>query len=137
MADNVRALQAVFRVTVNDIDVTNKLNPYLVSIDVHQKFGGTADEAVIELSDNYGELAIPPLDAEMEIELGWKDVGAGLVFTGNVHNVVSIGGRQGRYLRVEAYGTDFYGAVKQPQEDHADNTSFSEAASKFAGKAGL
>src|SRR5579871_1245484 len=138
MAENSpRPLRAIFYVRVNNLDVSDRLNPFLTSITVHQFYGGVADEATIELSDNYGELAIPPPEAELVIELGWHGVGAGIVFTGYVDHVESIGGRQGRYLRVHGFGTDYYGNVKQPQEDHADNTTFGEAAAKFAKKAGL
>lgn len=136
MADTARALRAIFYVRINGLDVSDRINPYLTSIQVQQLGGGT-DHASVELADDYGQLAIPPQGASFEVELGWHDEGAGIVFEGTVLDTTSLGGRSGRYLRVEGYGTDFFGKAKQPQEDHVDDGTLGEAAAKFGGAGGL
>jgi phage protein D len=137
LTDKARVLRAVFYVRIGGLDVSDRINPFLTYIEVHQRYGGGDDDAIIELADDYGQIAIPPYGTNCEIDLGWQHTGAALVFEGFVTEVHSRGGREGRFLRVIAYGSDHYTQAKQPQEGHVDNASLGEAAAKFAGNAGL
>lgn len=137
MADGLGALRAVFSVSVAGVEVTERINPYVVALDVQQTAAGGADTATIDLADDYGRLAMPGNGEAVEISLGWEGVGVGLVFTGTVDHCESVGGRDGRFLRVRVVGTDNFGNAKTPQQGHLDNGSLGEAAEKFGGAAGL
>ena len=69
--DNIgqsQRFRAFVKVIVDGRDVTDRLDPYLVSVLV--KDGGTW-EAHIELDDRDARLDIPPFNAPLVVELGW------------------------------------------------------------------
>jgi hypothetical protein len=59
---------------VNGRDVTNRLDPHLISVRVIDKLDGWS-EASIELDDRDASLAIPPDDSEVKIDIGWAGEG--------------------------------------------------------------
>ena len=66
---------AVCQILVNGNDITTKLFPYLISVQVTDNLEGGMDEANIELDDRNAELQIPPDGAELEVWLGWSGEG--------------------------------------------------------------
>lgn len=61
-------------VYVDGKNVTDVLDPYLISVEVNDKLVGM-DECHIELDDRDGKLAIPPDDATVQVRLGWSGQG--------------------------------------------------------------
>jgi len=66
---------AACQITVNGDDITSKLFPYLISVQVIDNLEGGLDECHIELDDRNGELAVPPDQAELTVALGWAGEG--------------------------------------------------------------
>ena len=66
------------RIIVAGQDVTAKLNPYLISVRIVDKLDGW-DECHLELDDRYGQLAIPPDNSVVQVELGWAGQGPNVI----------------------------------------------------------
>lgn len=130
--------QAAFEVTVGGVNVTEKVNPYLIALDVKLSAAHSDDSATIELDDTGGQLEIPQPSSTVTISLGWVGWGASPVFSGFVKETQSMGSRSaGRTLVVQCTGTDFTGKAKEPHQAHADKVDFAGAAAKFAKLGGL
>lgn len=131
-------MKALFNVSIAGVNITDRLNPYLVSIRVTLTDGGYEDRASVELADDNGQLMMPPRGDSVSIALGWEGYGPGLVFEGYVDAAHSMGGRDGRFLYLECTAGDWGGSlIKEPQEDYADDTDLESAAGQFAERAGL
>jgi phage protein D len=63
------------QILVNGNDISTRLSPYLISVQVIDKLGGGSDECNIELDDRNAELQIPPDGAELQVCLGWMGEG--------------------------------------------------------------
>ena len=130
--------QALFEINVGGVDVTEKFNPILEHLDVHDVSGETTDYANIILADVGGRVVMPAIGEGMTIMLGWANTGVAQVFDGIVDEVASRGGRsQGRQLTISAHGFDTEGKAKEPLEFHKDKASLNDFLSEAAGKAGL
>jgi len=70
------------QILVNGNDISTRLFPYLISVQVIDKLGGGSDECNIELDDRNAELQIPPDGAELQVCLGWMGEGPRLLDTG-------------------------------------------------------
>lgn len=129
--------QAIFSVTVNGQDVSSRFAPVIKSIKVVLTHG-KADTAALEIADPRGQTYMPDTDAKIEISLGHKDKGAGLVFRGKVDRVRSKGSKKsGRVISVTATGLDQKTKAKEKARRHADNKSFGDVAKDWGSKAGL
>lgn len=117
--DRVQAkrYRAYCRIVIDGRDVTDRLDPYLISVTVRNT--GMC-EATIELDDRDARLAIPPLQASVEIDLGWTSESVYRAFTGWVIDVEHGFGRRmgGRRMFIQAKGTDLTSSVKTPFQDH-------------------
>ena len=60
-----------FRIVVDGADRTGMLADRLLSILVTDEDGSKADRVEIELDDRDGRLAFPPLEARLEVSLGF------------------------------------------------------------------
>ncbi len=65
----------IYRLTVNDRDITADITARLISLTLTDNRGPEADTLDIELSDHDGLLAIPPRGATLQVWLGWSDTG--------------------------------------------------------------
>lgn len=112
--------KAICVVIVNDIDVTNRLDPHLLSVEVCEKSNGEDDYCTIELDDRDARLDIPSLDAPLQIWFGWTSESTLNVFTGNVTEVESAFGRKdgGRRLYIQGRGRNAFGAAKDMVLQH-------------------
>jgi phage protein D len=63
-------------------DVTDRLHPYLISVQVIDNLEGGMDECHIELDDRNAELQIPPDGAELQVAMGWAGEGPRLFDSG-------------------------------------------------------
>lgn len=69
---------ADWRVTLAGEDITARIAPRLIALKISEKLGESADQLEIELTDNDGQLALPPADARIAVQLGWAR-GTGVV----------------------------------------------------------
>jgi Bacteriophage probable baseplate hub protein len=145
--DQSRRFRAYVKVLVNGFDVTNRLDPYLVSVLVKDS---ASWEAHVELDDRDGRLDIPPFNSPLEIDLGWTSETSIRVFTGTIADIEHGFGRKlgGRRMFIHAYGWQQSSMAKSPMQDHVGDGAppgqmqgtsipFQQAASQFAGNAGL
>ena len=67
--------RAVCKIVVDGNEVTSRLNPYLISVQVMDGVEGGHSECHIELDDRNAELEIPPDAVKMTVSLGWAGEG--------------------------------------------------------------
>jgi hypothetical protein len=67
-------------------DVTERLNPYLISVQVTDSVEGGHSQAHIELDDRYCELVIPPDDVPLTVMMGWAGEGPRVIDFGRGNN---------------------------------------------------
>jgi phage protein D len=145
--DQTKRFRAYVKVIVDGKDVTNRLDPYLVSVLVKDS---NTWEAHVELDDRDARLDIPPFNAPLEINLGWTSETSSRVFTGTIADIEHGFGRKlgGRRMFIHGYGWVQSSMVKTPLQDHAGDGAppgqmqgtmipFTQAAQQFAGNAGL
>lgn len=72
---------AIYRVTVNDVDISSHLASRLMSMTIQDNRGMVADSVDITLDDSDNALEIPEIFAELKVWLGWSDTG--LVYKGS------------------------------------------------------
>ncbi len=65
----------ICRLEVDGRDITAAIEQRLVSIELTDNRGLTADQLDVTLSDHDGRLAIPPKGATLRLWLGWSDIG--------------------------------------------------------------
>ena len=70
------------QILVDGNDISTRLHPYLISVQVIDNLEGGMDECHIELDDRNAELQIPPDGAELQVCLGWAGEGPRLLNTG-------------------------------------------------------
>lgn len=70
----------IYRLVVNDQDITPKVEKRLISLTLTDNRGLEADQLSFSLEDHDGKLAIPPRRATIQLWLGWQDTG--LVYKG-------------------------------------------------------
>jgi phage protein D len=77
---------ADWRVTLGDVDLTDKLRLRLISLTLSEKRGDEADQLDIVIDDHDGGMALPSAGATLRVHLGWKqgsEVQPGLVDKGS------------------------------------------------------
>jgi phage protein D len=67
--------RAACQIVVGGQNVTAKLNPYLISVQVIDTFEGGMDKCNLELDDRNAELQIPPDGVGIAVLLGWAGEG--------------------------------------------------------------
>lgn len=126
------------------IDISDWLDPHLISIQVVDHDGDEVDSCSIELDDREGRLAIPPNDVPIEIWLGWVGEDLGIVFHGYVYDCESGCARRGggRRLWIEGKGQSPNGMQTSPMkmnwgDGEGQDIPLSQMLSSAAGNAGL
>lgn len=126
------ALSVPWRVTINGRDMSDRMNPYIESIECTDKAGDSADTAQIVFDDTDGQCVMPPKGATITIELDGV-----VVFDGFVDEAESVGARgSGMQLNVSCTSVDKRGKAKQRVGLHKDDATleeFLQAAAKEAG----
>lgn len=139
--------RAYIKVVVDGRDVTDRLDPYLISVLVKD---GPAWEATVELDDRNGQLDIPPFQASLDIYMGWTSENSYRVFNGWIADIEHGFGRKlgGRRMTIHGFAYQQSSMVKTPFQDHAGDGAppgqmqgqpipFAQAASQFGGNGGL
>lgn len=115
-------IKAFCKVVVAGFDITSRLEPYLLSVEVHD---GASDGhgfwAQIELDDREGQLPIPPFGSPVSITLGWVG-GESRMFNFTISYINSSfqrSGGSGRHLTIVCNGAhDQFSLQKTPMNDH-------------------
>lgn len=103
-----------FKILVDGLDITPKINNRLIQLTLEDKRGLETDSLMIELSDHDGLLAIPPLNAIIQLWLGWKHTG--LVYKGSfIATEISHSGSPD-VLAIRATSADLKKTLKQKKE---------------------
>jgi Bacteriophage probable baseplate hub protein len=66
---------AAYQVIIDGTDISPKIDPYLISLQVIDSYQRGHDTAHIELDDSYGILQIPPDGVSLMVLLGWAGEG--------------------------------------------------------------
>lgn len=129
--------QALYRITVDGLDVSERFHQLLTALRVHLAAESVSDSAEIELDDARGRIALPRAGAFMAISLGWRSSGIAPVFEGTVDDLRSRGTRGGgTVLNITAKSADTTGKGKQALQKHWDDKTLGEVmqeAGKLAG----
>ncbi|WP_018261371.1 phage late control D family protein [Methylobacterium sp. WSM2598] len=126
-------LATEWRVSVNGTDASSAMNPYLVSIEVTDKAGGSSDTATLEFDDTDGQVRFPSKGSPVEIALEGVTV-----FKGVVDSAESSGSRGGvMTLSVSCKSVDKRGKAKQRLHKHKDDATLEEFLRDAAKEAGL
>ncbi len=122
-----------WKVLVDGKDVTSKLKPVLISIDVEDKDGTASDTCAIVIDDSNAKTALPNDGGLLAVFIEGAEV-----FVGIIDKVRSKGNRSGgRQISVSAKGFDSKGKVKDGQRWHKDDATLKDALSNAAKKAGV
>lgn len=122
-----------FSVTIDGRNISDRLNRYLIAIEVEDKDGVAADSCRITLDDSNGQLVLPAPGCDLSVDLD-----GALVFAGMLDEIKSQGARgQGRLLTINGRGFDPRARVKAPLDFHMDDATFQEFMDKATKLAGL
>ncbi|PRD40864.1 late control D family protein [Phyllobacterium phragmitis] len=122
-----------WEVWVDGLNVSAKMRPYLIDIEIMDKDGSASDTCSLTLDDTDGQVRLPKDGAFVEVWLQGV-----LKFSGTVDSVRSSGSRGGgRTLKVSAKGFDSRGKVKEPLSFHKDDASLKDFLAAAGSKAGI
>lgn len=127
--------QPDFRLTVDGLDVTARLQKRLVSLSLVDNRGLEADELTVDLSDHDGKLPIPPLGGKARLWLGWK--GQALVDKGTfVLDEASWSGMPGQ-LSIMARSANLRDKLNIKKERSWHEKTVDDIVETIAGEAGI
>lgn len=140
--------KAYCKVIVSGVDITDQLDPHLISVRVSD--GETPYNCELELDDRDGRLPIPPQISPIDVELGWDNEDATKVFHGQIMDVEHAFGRKqgGRRMFVHGIGENTlgtsyrqpaqnnWGAGAPPGKDQGDLINLSQVLGEVAGSFG-
>lgn len=131
---------ADWRVTMDGVDLSDRIRPRLISLTLSEKRGDEADQLDIVLSDHDGMLAIPPEGAVLRLQLGWlqgRDVTPGLIDKGSfkVDDVRHSGPPD--QITIRARAADFTSAIRNRRAHSWKDTTLGAVLQEVAGRNGL
>ncbi len=131
---------ADWRVTLDGVDLSDRLRPLLMSLRLSEKRGDEADQLDIVLADLDGRVAIPSEGAVLKLQLGWKqgsDVTIGLIDKGSfkVDNVSHAGPPD--QITIRARAADFTSEIRNRRSRSWANTTLGAVLNQVAADNGL
>lgn len=134
------ANKAGARLTLDGVDLADKVNPRLVELTLTEKRGGEADELSLTLQNADGTLAMPAPGKIIALALGWEqgdDVAVGLVDKGRFTvDEVEASGPPDRIM-IRARSADLSGSYRQRQTKSWKATTLGAVLSDIAGRHGV
>lgn len=124
-----------FRIVVDGADRTGMLADRLLSILVIDEDGSKADRVEIELDDRDGRLAFPPLEARLEVSLGFAGQPLALMGVYAVDGVSGTGPSQ--RMTITATAADLKGDIRAPRTRAWQDKTLPAIVGAIAGEAGL
>ena len=130
--------RAIYVVNIAGQNISARLRPLLISLDITDQEGTHSDTCSIKLDDTNGQLRLPRDGDLITILLGWEGGPVTLAFTGTVDEVRSNGSRSGgRELSISGKGVDTKGKAKEGQQMSMDDATVSDALNKAGKVAGI
>lgn len=126
---------AKWEVSVDGVDMTDRMNPYLQEIEVQDKDGTATDTCSLVLDDSEAQIKMPSPGGLVRVTL--NDV---QVFEGTIDEIRSTGARgAGRILTISAKGfnANVDHKVKAPLDFHKDDATLQEFLDDAAKRGGL
>ena len=131
--------ESIYRITIGGTDISKRVAPYLMKVEVSDKEGTTSDTASIELDDGVGgRIVLPTKGTPVEVWLGSSGRGVVQRFVGSVDTVrwrLDRGG--GCRLEIHAKGLDTSSDAKSPKHKHWDDKKLGDVLGDAAKAAGL
>lgn len=126
-----------FKVTLDGVDLTDRIRPRLVSLRLSEKRGGDADQLEIVVDDSDGMLALPRAGATLAVQLGWRagsDVTVGLVDKGRftVDEIEHSGPPNA--VSIRAHAADFTSAIATRRDKSWHDTTLGAIVREIAGR---
>ena len=125
--------QVEWRVTIDGKDASDRMNPYLTSIEVEDKKGKSGDTCNLEFDDTDGQCVLFQGGEHVQIELAGTEAFEGYLDTPDW--TLDRGG--GRRLTCKGTSYDSRGKVKDGQAWHKDDATLGEFMKEAAKRAGL
>lgn len=132
--------QATWRVTLDGQDLTETLNPRLLSLSLTEHRAGEADELEIVLNDADGKLQIPRKGVRLSLAIGWargRDVPIGLIDKGSfIVDEISVSGPPD-IISIKARSADFTGSFRTRRERSYTDATVAQILGDIAADNGL
>ncbi|MDM1022080.1 contractile injection system protein, VgrG/Pvc8 family [Acinetobacter sp. VNK23] len=122
--------KAIYRLVVNDMDISSLVNNRLISLNIEDKRGMESDSLSLVLSDHDGLLEIPPLNAEIQVWIGWESTG--LVYKGKYKATEVDHAGVPDQLSIRATSADLKKNLKLKKERSFDNKNIAEIITAIA-----
>lgn len=119
-----------FRLSVDGLDIAQKISPRLMSLELTDNRGVEADQLTVTLSDHDGLLTIPPKGAVLRLWLGWSDTGLVDKGTYTVDETEHSGAPD--VLSIRARSADLRKGLKTKRERSWSNTTLGEVLGDIA-----
>jgi uncharacterized protein len=131
---------AQLRLTLDGVDLAEKIDPRFLELTLTEKRGGEADELSLTLQNADGKLALPAPGKVLALSLGWKsgsDVRVGLIDKGRftVDEVEASGPPD--QVRITARSADFAGAYRKRRTKAWHNTTLGTVLADIAKRHGI
>lgn len=131
---------AGMRLTLDGVDLADRVNPRLVELTLTEKRGGEADELSVTLQNADGQLAMPDPGKVIALALGWQqgdDVPVGLVDKGRYTvDEVEASGPPDR-IAIRARSADLSGTYRQRRTKAWKDTTLGAVLSDIATRHGV
>jgi len=131
---------AAIKVTLAGADLTDKIAPRLIKLQLSEKRGEEADSLELELHDHDNLLDIPPEGAELEVSIGWQrgpGVTIGLVDKGKFKVDEVTWGGPPDVLTIRARSADFTAGFRVRKEKKWTGTTVGAVLREIAGSNSL
>ncbi|MDB5690797.1 MAG: late control protein [Sphingomonas bacterium] len=126
-----------WRVTLDGLDLTDRLRPRLVSLTLSEKRGDEADQLDIVIDDHDGTMALPRAGATLHVHLGWKQGSAvtpGLIDKGSfVVDEIEHSGPPD-IITIRARSADFTGAIRTRRDKSWHDTTIGTIVAEVAAR---
>jgi len=119
-----------FRILANANDITSTLRDRLISLSVSDSSGIKSDSVEITLDDRGGKIEIPKKGAELEVSLGYKEVGLIRMGLFTVDEVELSGSPDTMTIRAKA--ADMRGSLKEQKSRSWDDVTVGSIVEKIA-----
>lgn len=127
--------KAIWRVTLDGADLTDRLKPRLMDFRVTSCRGDAADQLDLRLDDADGKLAIPPRGAVLRVWLGWEGEGLTDMGTFTVDEVEHSGSPD--QLSIRGRSVQMKTAIRQLREQSYSGLTVGSIVEQLAGRNGL
>lgn len=125
----------IYRITKDDLDITDRFNDRMLSIQVTMvSGGGDADRIQIALDNRDYKLATPDVGALIKLELGYKEIGYADEGTFEINDYEYKGGPHSLIITGTSIG--FMGALKAPAFAAHDGQPLGDIIGDIASKGG-